>query len=738
MVPGAADSLMRVLASAGFSGQAEPVISDLARELELLSFNPGDVLIHERDLDDSLYIILEGRVGVTAQGKALADLGPGETVGELALLTGEPRLCTVTAIESVRAARLPRAAFERWVECHPEAAEPLFAAMIDRLRKARLAFALHLNDLFDKLDPPVLRDLESELQMVTLASGQVLFRQGEPGDSLIIVVNGRLRVIAAKPGEERPGEGYETELGSGETVGEMALVTGHSRTATVVAIRDSNVAVLARAGYERLLLKHPLAMSRIVAGGLVTKLQNMNEGVQPRQTLATVALIPASRDVPLALFAAQLEASFGRIGETLLLSSESVDRMLGRKGTAQVTVEHGRHVTMIEWLHKQEQDHDYVIYQVDPDLNPEPSEWSRRCIRQSDQALIVGLGSGNGEIGELERHLHPGQRSTLALLQTTTEPTRTVAWIENRPAAYHHHVRLGEAADFDRLARFLTGRAVGVALGGGFARGLAHLGVIRAMHDLGMPIDAIGGSSMGSLIAALWNQGWDFDRIVAETRAGCEESFNDMTFPFTAFKKGKKFSDLIQSFYGDRQIEDLFLPYFCVSANLNRAEAVVHRRGSLAKAVLASTRAPAIFPPVVYDGELHVDGGVLNNVPVDIMKSFVNGGTVIGVDASPPHELNLMADYGNEVDGWRAMNLYFNPFMKKKKVPLPNLLVVLMRTIEFGGLSHKRNTAHIADVYLRPPLLKFKRTDFFAAAEIAQVGYDHARQEIEAWLNRSR
>jgi predicted acylesterase/phospholipase RssA len=115
-----------------------------------------------------------------------------------------------------------------------------------------------------------------------------------------------------------------------------------------------------------------------------------------------------------------------------------------------------------------------------------------------------------------------------------------------------------------------------------------------------------------------------------------------------------------------------------------------------------------------------------------------NGGTVIGVDASPPHELNLVADYGNEVDGWQAMNLYFNPFMKKKKVPLPNLMLVLMRTIEFGGLSHKRNTAHIADVYLRPPLLKFKRIDFFAAGEIAQAGYDHAREQLEAWLNRSR
>ncbi len=695
----------------------------------IVDLNPGGVLIREQDLEDSLYIILQGKAGVTAQGKTLAELGPGELVGELALLTGEPRSCTVSAIEPVRAAKLPRAAFEQWVERHPEAAKRLFAVMIDRLRRARLAYALHLSNLFDELDPPVLRDLESELQLVTLGSGEVLFRQGEPGDTMIIVVNGRLRVSA----RNRLGEEYEAELGRGEIIGEMALVSAQPRTATVAAIRDSNVAMLPRASYERLLLKHPLAMSRIIACSLVTKLNNMNEGVEGKQTLATVALIPASRDVPLGLFAEQLAASFARIGKTLLLSSESVDRLLGKKGAAQVPIEHGRHVTMIEWLHKQELDYDYVLYQLDPDW----SEWSQRCIRQSDQVLIVGQGSGSGEVGELERHLLPGQRSTLALLQTTMEPAGSARWIENRAEQHHHHVRLGETADFDRLARFLTGRAVGVALGGGFARGLAHLGVFRAMQDLGMPIDAIGGSSMGSLIGALWNQGWDQQKIIAETRAGCEKSLSDLTFPFIAFNRGKKFSDLVNSFYGQRQIEDLFLPYFCASANLNRAEVAVHRRGSLAKAVLASTRAPAIFPPVVYDGELHVDGGVLNNVPVDIMKSFVNGGTVIGVDASPPHELNLIADYGNAVNGWQVMKSYFGPFgLKKNRVHVPNLLLILMRTIEFGGLSHKQSIARIADVYLRPPLLKFKRTDFYAAEEIAQVGYDHAREQLEAWLNR--
>ena len=725
MASAAPDFLLQVLTSLGFTGEQTASLSNLAQELEVQNFNAGDILMRESDPGDSLYIVLQGTVEVKAQGKPLAHLGSGELIGELSVLTGEPRSATVSAIEPVRAARLTRARFERWTEFYPDAARQLLAIMLQRLYKVRLAFALHRNELFATLEPAVLRDLESELQLVTLASGQTLFHEGDPGDTLAIVVDGRLRVTVSNAQDED----YLTEIGRGETVGEMALVSGQPRSATVTAIRDSNVAVLSRAAYERLLAKYPLAISHVVTGSLVTKLQNMSEGLPRRQVLSTIALIPADRNVPLDSLAAQLAAGFARIGKTLLLSSTSVERLLGKEGAAQLTVDHGGHVTMVEWLQKQELEHDYVIYQLDPD----PSEWSRRCIRQADRVLIVGDASGSGARSELERLVLPEQRPRLALLQKSAEPTGTAAWIANRHLEGHHHVRLDQSADFDRLVRFLTGRAVGLTLGGGFARGLAHLGVIRAMRELGIPIDAIGGASMGSIVGAMWDQGWSEDRILAETRAGCENLFNDLTVPFIAFKSGKKFAGFISSVFGERQIEDLFLPYFCVSANLNRAEAAVHRRGSLAKAVLASARGPVIFPPVVYDGELHVDGGVLNNVPVDVMKSFVSGGIVIGVDASPPHELNLVEDYGSHVNGWEVVKSYISPFAKKR-AQVPHLMLVLLRTIECGGLLHKQTIVRVADLYLRPPLMQFMRTDFHAAPEIAQIGYDYASEQIQAWL----
>jgi NTE family protein/lysophospholipid hydrolase len=295
-------------------------------------------------------------------------------------------------------------------------------------------------------------------------------------------------------------------------------------------------------------------------------------------------------------------------------------------------------------------------------------------------------------------------------------------------------VRRSAAGDYDRVARFLTGNTIGLALGGGFARGLAHLGLLRALAELNIPVDTIGGSSMGAMVGAHWLLGWDAERIVRELTAGFADSFDDMTVPFLSFKRGGKISKLLRTHFQDARIEDMWMPYFCVSANLNRSEVTVHTTGEVARAVLASTRAPGIFPPMVIDGELHVDGGLINNVPVDIMKTFSNDGLVIGVDVSPPHELNIVQDYGEDVSGLRAIWRRFNP-AREKRIYHPSILLVLMRIIEFGGISYRRQKAELADVYISPDVLCFNRNDFASAADIVESGYAASHPKLSEWLD---
>jgi predicted acylesterase/phospholipase RssA len=264
---------------------------------------------------------------------------------------------------------------------------------------------------------------------------------------------------------------------------------------------------------------------------------------------------------------------------------------------------------------------------------------------------------------------------------------------------------------------------------------LAHVGVLRALRELDIPVDLIGGSSMGAMIGAQHLLGWDGDRIVHELSTALAKSFDDLTIPFVAFKGGGKHSRVVQRFFGDTRIEDLWLPYFCTSSNLNRADLKIHTTGPLAGALLATTRAPGVFPPVVIDGELHVDGGLINNVPVDVMKAFSNQGIVIGVDVSPPHELNKVVDYGDNISGWQAIWHRFNPTREKRSYR-PSILIVLMRLIEFGGISYRLRTASHADLYISPDVLRFKRNDFDVAPEIVRAGYAAAQASLHDWLAR--
>jgi len=260
--------------------------------------------------------------------------------------------------------------------------------------------------------------------------------------------------------------------------------------------------------------------------------------------------------------------------------------------------------------------------------------------------------------------------------------------------------------------------------------------VFRALEELRIPIDLIGGSSIGAIVGAQWALGWSAADIARRTKEGLAASFDDPTLPFLSTKSGGKHSRVIRQSFGETRIEDLWLPYFCVSTNLNRSELKVHSAGLLAQAVTASSRAPGVFPPLVIDGELHVDGGVINNVPVDVMRDFAGVGIVIGVDVSPPKDLSEVTNYGDEVSGWQAVWNRFNP-NRKKRIYRPSMLFVFKRLIEFSGISYRRQKAEMADVCISPDVARFKRDDFHSADELADAGYRAAREVLTKWLGES-
>ena len=735
---GSVDLVAALRASDVFCSLADAELVELASRMVTRTLPEGAVLIQQDTICDHLFVVLDGTLEITTSDRhgtlrVLDRAAAGATVGEINIFSIAPAAATVTASGTTHLAGLSKDVFDRFSETSPGGALHIIEALRPRLRRHRLWVALHRSEMFGRVERDALIDLEPEFELVTLYGGEVLFHQGEVGDSLYIVISGRLRVVATMPDGR---EALLAELGAGETVGEMAVLSGEPRSATVYAMRDTELARLSKARVDWVVERHPHAMLNVLTSRLVSRVRNMSRGDRRQADVVTIAVVPGSRGIPLTDVAARLTAALSRLGPILHLTSGLVDRRFGRSGAAQAHDRDGSSTGLLEWLAEQESEHRYLVYECDAGLSP----WTERCIRQGDRIVVVARPGEDPSPGEIEAELiarGPGVRTpvTLVLLHAdgSQRPVGTARWLAGRRLERHLHVRDERPADYERLSRFLTGTAVGLALGGGFARGLAHLGVLRALEELQIPVDAIGGASMGALVGALWVSGATAPEIVHTMRTGFADSFDDMTLPFLAFKRGGKASTFVRGLFQDVRIEDLWTPFFCVSANLNRAELKVHTSDALANAVLASSRAPGIFPPMVLDGELHVDGGLINNVPVDVMKSFVNEGLVIGVDVSPPHELNHVADYGDDVPGWRAIWSRFNP-TRDKRVYRPSILLVLMRVIEFGGISYRREKAEMADVYISPSVLRFKRNDFHAAQEIAEAGYEAARDSLTAWL----
>jgi NTE family protein/lysophospholipid hydrolase len=710
---------------------------DIAADMSRVLLECGETVVPQGEPTETVFVVVSGELAITCldrhgRTRALPSLGPGRLLGGAGLLAPTPSPVTARASGRVELATLSRQGFDRFAERNPPGVMALLEALRPALRRHRLWMALTTSERFRQLDVEALVDLETALELVPFYSGEVVMREGEPGHDMFIVVSGRLRVATAGP---NGAEVTLAELGVGETVGEMAVISGEPRSATVYAIRDSQLARLSTAQFERLLERHPKPTFQMVTGRLAARLRDRSNPVRRAASISTVAVVGVAPGVPVAAFAKRLAASLASLGRVSHLTSAVVDRDLDRPGIAHAFDRDVWSTRLVEWLAEQEADHRFVVYESDPGLTP----WTERTIRQADHVVVVAEASGDPQLGEIETELlaiEPGHRPrhTLALVYENghATPSGSARWLSGRRIDRHVHVRFDRRDDFDRLARLLTGNAVGLALGGGFARGLAHVGVLRALEELGIPVDLIGGSSIGAIVGAQWAIGRSASEIARRTAEGFAVAFDDATLPFLSFQRGGKHSRTIRDSFAETRIEDLWLPYFCVSTNLNRSELKVHAVGPLAEAVTASSRAPGIFPPVVFDGELHVDGGVINNVPVDVTREFSGIGTVIGVDVSPPDQLNEVVDYGDEVSGWQAAWSRFYP-NRKRNTP-PSMLFVLKRLIQFGGISYRRQKAELADVCISPDVVRFKRNDFQAAAALADEGYRAAHDALKTWL----
>ncbi len=604
--------------------------------------------------------------------------------------------------------------------------------MSDREEQAELNAFLADIPFFASLDETTRLELAGQLEPVHVTAGDVIFREGDPGTGLYLVLSGRLRVLVAADGAER----MLYDVGRGAILGEMATLTDRPRAATVQAVRDSDLLLLRASSFTALLKRSPAlvtGMMRLLADRVlaVDRLLTVERPQLPPPG-RTIAVVSAGQNPrAAAMVAGPLAAQLARVGSVFQVDAEVVTRHLGPDAAQRGPGDPGR-AELTGWLHAVERDHDRVIYL--PDAGD--TAWSRLCLSQADVVLLVASAGDDPSLGAVEaRALATGVlRCELALLHEAdpAQASATAKWLECRPVADHHHLRADRPADVARLARMITGTGCGLVLGGGGARGLAHLGVIRALEEAGVPINVVGGTSMGAIMAGLYARGLgDSERVRAvSTIARHGRRLVTPTLPLVALSAGRYMDRILAEHLTATPIEDLPVRFFCVSTSLTRAEEVIHERGPLWAAVRASLALPGIWPPIYAAGELLIDGGAINNVPVDVMRSRIGSGSIVTVDVSPEVEPLTAAPFGHGLSGWRVLGRRLNPFVPAP--PVPDIADILTRSTGLSQVRHRRATLddNRVDLLLRPPVAGFGVLDFKGGIALIETGYQYAVEAL--------
>jgi predicted acylesterase/phospholipase RssA len=443
------------------------------------------------------------------------------------------------------------------------------------------ARALGGESLLPLLPDRVRTELLDAAEPMTLAAGGWLFEAGGPADALYVLLAGRLDVIADGS--------VLREIVPEEVVGELAVLAGATRSAGVRARRDSRLLRIPAAGF-RGALEDDVDARRAVTTALATQLQR-SRGLDDAAPAAPriISVLGLSPQAP--------------TDEVATLLVEALGRHLKVVAPGRVAP---------DGLDQAERESERVVLVASP---LDDADWRAFCLRQADRVVIVA------DAAAPPAELAPAQPSYLLLVGDPPTRANLVDWHD---AVGPRHIYAARASGADvaetvsALAARLAGRSLGVALAGGGARAFAAIGVLEELEANSVRVDRISGCSVGGVVAALFATGHTADSVdaICYDEFVRRSPFRDYTIPRVSISRGRKAEAALHRQFGDLHFEELPRQLALVSTDMLNHSAVVHRRGLVREALRASLSLPGLFPPARLTESLHIDGGVLDNLPV--------------------------------------------------------------------------------------------------------------------------
>lgn len=582
------------------------------------------------------------------------------------------------------------------------------------------------NKIFTSLPRRIIRNLLPQFQKMELSSNEILYYQGDPSDSIAVLLSGKLESILTTANGENKIIG---EILPGESVGEMGALSGEPRTSTIKAVKDSILFNLPNEIFIELCHAYPPILFAAIHP-IVSHSQKMLELVSDEKFKRHIAIFPANEEVSLDIFAKVLNQQVSGLVSLVLISEYNNNELTLQKIKEIIDDAKIKNVKRL----KQK-----FIYL----LKSEHSVLSDFCSDKIEMIYIVGNKTSSVSINNwvLEKiqqfRANSKIKPELILLHDdfTLLPRNTAPWLKLTDFALHHHIRMTRISDYNRLIRFIRNKAIGLVLSGGGTRGWGHAGAIKALSEVGIPIDAIGGTSVGSIVAASYALTESPEETLAQFEAVIEASrdsvtWRSLTWPAISIYNAKSLTTIIEKLF-DFQIEDLWLPYFCISTNLASNTEGIHQSGTLWERIRASIALPGIIPPMLLKHELHIDGSLLNNLPSDIMRKIVgHKGNVIAVELvnniNDPHKY----DFPPILTFWPTL------LAKLGKTPnykFPRFLDTFLKSLLVVSSVKAQQNSLNANLYISLDLSQFPmlHSNIKLEKRIVDIGYQTTINQIK-------
>ncbi len=576
--------------------------------------------------------------------------------------------------------------------------------------------------IFKSLNEEGYQKLAAQLEKIHLQPNDVLFYQGDPSNYIYILVDGTLSTSLLTANNEHKHIGTLSPI---ELIGELGVLSGQPRSLTVKATHHSELLKIPDQLFKELCEQYPSILLEVIKP-IISRSQQTIQFIVGQNKCKYVVLIPANYSVEINQFKNKLNEYVEKEEDIVLLEDSNIN--LTQSADYFSELEKKYHIIIIIVTHVEK-------------IFSEQQVW----LEKADMLYLLGNTGKEAQIDNSILEILRGKkylshaRHELVLLHPdeTRQPEHTSKWLEKSHFALTHHLRINNNKDYERLMRFITGKTTGLVLSGGGIKGWGHLGVIKAIEEKHILIDAIGGTSIGAVIGACYDMAQNYEDTFEMfyylvKLASSSFSMRAFTWPLISISNAKSGTLALQKTFGNLRIEDLWTPFFCVSANLSERMEELHTSGRIWEKTRASASLPGLVPPMVLNGQLHFDGSLLNSLPIDHMKSLLGSKSkIIASDVSTGEKDTVKYDFPPIMGFMQGLLKQFK--LGYKGYVVPPFFETFVSSMLLGSSHKEKKTMLLADYMInisvptKISLLSLKRTN---RKKLIDIGYEEARKVL--------